>query len=198
MQEKIRLADCKSMDFIGGQIITRVEVDEEKGESGIGKIKTIPPKSICLGKIIHEDLYDLEYKVQIDENKITREGDIVVKLSTPYDAAYVTQEDEGLLITSFCVIIRIRDRSKIDPKFLNAFINSGVYIDQIGKLVSGSRVPMLTITKIKEVSMNNLSLEHQKEIGRYYENICRKEEIMKQIIVLEKEKIDSILVGEQR
>ena len=42
------------------------------------------------------------------KKKFTKEGDVVVKLSTPYNATYVTKENEGLAVPSFCAIIRVK------------------------------------------------------------------------------------------
>lgn len=195
MQGIIKLGECKEIDFIGGQITKRIEADIEKGDMICGEIITIPPKAIYAGGIVHENLYGLKYKSEIDESKLTREGDVVIKLSTPYDAAYITKDDEGMLITSFCVIIRVKNQSKINPRFLTAFINSQVYNEQIKKMLSGAGVPMLTMGKLKEVCIGSFSMEEQEEIAVYYENICRKELIMKRIIELEKEKIDTVFGG---
>lgn len=195
MQKKTKLGECKEIKFVGGQITKRIEADIEKGDTICGEIITIPPKAICAGRIVHENLYSLKYKSEIDESKLTREGDIVVKLSTPYDAAYITKNDEGMLITSFCTIIRIANDKKFNPRFLTAFINSQIYSEQIKKMLSGAGVPMLTMGKIKEVYIDNFSKEEQEEIAVYYENICKKELIMKRIIELEKEKMDAVLGG---
>ena len=195
MQERVKLGECKEIKFVGGQITKRIEADIEKGDTICGEIITIPPKAICAGGIVHENLYSLKYKSEIDESKLTREGDIVVKLSTPYDAAYITKNDEGMLITSFCTIIRIGNDKKINPRFLTAFINSQIYSEQIKKMLSGAGVPMLTMGKLKEVYIGIFSKEEQEEIAVYYENVCKKELLMKRIIELEKGKIDAVLGG---
>ena len=194
MNKQAKLGEIKGLSFIGGQITSRIVSDEMKNERVIGKVRVIPPKALKAGKIEHEELYELDYKTEFDEKKLTKEGDIVVKLSSPYDAAFVTKEDEGLLITSFCIIIRNSGKN-VSSEFLSAFCNSGVYLRQVMNMVSGAMVPMITIGKIKEVKVNLLPMEEQEQVARYYRNLCEKETIMAQIISLEKEKLDTVLGG---
>lgn len=194
MNSQMKLSDIKSLAFIGGQITSRIEADQKKEEIVIGKVKVIPPKAIKRGKIEHSELYDIEYKTAFDEKKLTKAGDIVVKLSSPYDAAFITEADEGLLITSFCIIIRNTGKNLLS-EYLGAFCNSGIYLKQVMSMVSGASVPMLTIGKVKETEIRMLPLEEQKQVAKYYQNLCEKEMVMAQIIELEKEKLDAILGG---
>jgi restriction endonuclease S subunit len=195
MENQIKLGELKRLAFVGGQITSRIEADTKKDDIVKGKIKVIPPKAIKGGKIIQSELYEIAYKVDFDEKKLTKAGDIVVKLSSPYDAAYITELDEGLLITSFCIIIRNQGKEFIS-EYLAAFFNSGVYLEQIMDMVSGATVPMLTIGKIKEVQVKYMDIEEQRQVAEYYKNIAAKEELMARIISLEKEKLNSVLGGE--
>ncbi len=194
MNKQIKLNDIKGLSFIGGQITSRIEADEKKNERAIGTVKVIPPKAIKAGKIEHEELYDVDYKTEFDEKKLTKAGDIVVKLSSPYDAAYVSENDEGLLITSFCIIIRNTGKNVLS-EYLATFCNSDIYLKQVMGMVSGASVPMLTIGKVKEAKIKLLSLEEQEQVAEYYKNLCEKEQIMEQIISLEKEKLNTVLGG---
>jgi len=194
MKNQIKLSEVKGLAFIGGQITSRIEANEKKNEVVVGKVQVIPPKAIKGGKILHDELYELEYKSEFDEKKLTKAGDIVVKLSSPYDAAYITEADEGLLITSFCIIIRNTSKTLLS-EYLAAFLNSGVYLDQVMDMVSGATVPMLTMGKIKDVVVKNMEIEEQRQVAEYFHNISLKEEVMAQIIALEKEKLNSVLGG---
>ncbi len=194
MKNQIKLSDVKGLAFIGGQITSRIEANEKKNEIAIGKVQVIPPKAIKAGKIVQDELYELEYKSDFDDKKLTKAGDIVVKLSSPYDAAYITEEDEGLLITSFCIIIRNTSKTLMS-EYLAAFLNSEVYLKQVMDMVSGAAVPMLTMGKIKDVMVREMELEDQRQVAEYFQNITLKEEVMAQIIALEKEKLNSVLGG---
>ncbi|MEE5990983.1 MAG: restriction endonuclease subunit S [Lachnospiraceae bacterium] len=192
MNKQVTLKDIKGLTFIGGQITSRIEADEKKSDPVIGSVQVVPPKAIKNGRIAHEELYDIDYKSEFDEKKLTKAGDIVLKLSSPYDAAYITEDDEGLLITSFCIIIRGKGK-EMDPQYLTAFFNSNVYKNQVMNMVSGARVPMLTMGKIKDVKIKIFSSEEQQEVAEFYKNMTEKEATMARIIELEKEKLDSVL-----
>lgn len=196
MSEHKKVGEIKGLKFIGGQITSRIQADEKKNDVSLGNIQVIPPKAIKGGALIKEELYDISYKAEFDEKKLTREGDIVVKLSTPYDAAYVTKEDEGLLITSFCIIVR-NDGKEVDSEYLAAFFNSDVYLNQAMNMVSGATMPMLTIGKIKDVEINVLPKDEQEQVAAYYKAITEKEKVFSKVVSLEKEKLNTVLGGEQ-
>ena len=106
-----------------GQIMPRVSAENKNEEEIIGTVNVLAPKAISDGIIVKENLGELQICKKIDEEKFTKEGDVVVKLSTPYDATYVTKENEGLAVPSFCAIIRVKE-DKLDAKYLSAFFNT--------------------------------------------------------------------------
>ena len=121
-----------------GQIMTRVTADKDAGEQVLGNVQVLVPKAIVSGVIVKKDLGNAELGKQIDEEKYTHEGDVVIKLSTPYDAAYVNKENAGIVIPSFCAAIRITDTDKMDARYLTAFINSPYVRDELTAKVVGS------------------------------------------------------------
>lgn len=179
--------------LFGGQVINRVEaknVDEK-----IGDVKILVPKAIKNGSINHNDLSEISIKTKIDENKLTKAGDIIIKLSQPYDAAYISEKDEGILITSFCLLLR-NISPNINPKYLVSLINSEVYKEQAMMATSGATVPMLTKSKIENIKLNIRTLDEQEKIVKICDEIRKKEEIFSEIIMLEKLKLENILRGE--
>lgn len=193
MYNKKKLGDYKTIAFIGGQITKRIECDKEKGDIEKDKVCVLSPRAIVSGRVEKEFLYSIKCKAEIDDKKLTQEGDVVLKLTSPYDAAYITKEDERLLVPSFCLILRISDKSKINPKFLAAFINSDVYGEQIKNMVSGAMTPMLTMGKIKEVVLKKFSVDEQDKIASQYEDVCEVERLMKVKVDLLKQRINSVL-----
>ena len=194
MKDLIKLCEIRGLELIGGQITSRVEAKEK--DEVLGQVKVIPPKAIKGGKILQEELSEINYKVELDEKRLTQKGDIVLKLSSPYDAAVITETEEGLLIPSFCIIIRNMSDS-MNSGYLAAFFNSSFYLEQAKTMLSGAAMPMLTIGKIKDVLIRKLDKEAQRQVAEYYQNISAKEEILAKIITLEKEKLDCVLRGEK-
>lgn len=180
--------------LIGGQVISRVEAKSENEK--IDNIKILVPKAIKNGFISHVDLSEINIKTKLDESKLTKVGDIVIKLSQPYDAAYITENDEGILITSFCLLLR-DIKPQINPRYLVSLINSEVYKEQAMMATSGATVPMLTKSKIGNIDFKILSPNEQEKIVAMSDKIRKKEEIFSQIIILEKLKLENILRGEK-
>ena len=70
MNGQMKLIDVKGMTFIGGQITSRIEVNQKKNDVVIGTIKVIPPKAIKDGMIDYGELYEREYKAEFDEDTL--------------------------------------------------------------------------------------------------------------------------------
>ena len=181
-------------NLIGGQVISRVEA-KPSVDKICGSVKILIPKAIKSGVISHEDITKIDLKTQVDEKKLTKVGDIVIKLSQPYDAAYITKNDEGLLTTSFCIILRGL-RSDINLRYFVAFINSQVYKEQAMQMTSGATIPMLTKGKIEQIEFGLPDKKTQDLIVSMNEEIKEKEEIFEEIIRLEKLKLENLLRGE--
>ena len=187
--------EIKSLaSLIGGQIISRVEAKQD--DKAIGTCKLLIPKAISNGRIDHENVATIDIKVELNEQKLTKAGDIILKLSQPYDAAYITEEDENLLVTSFCLIIREID-SSIHPLYLVSLINSEIYKEQALMLTSGATVPILTKGSIEKIVFDIPSMEEQDKIITLAKDIARKEQLFTEIIMLEKMKLENILRGER-
>ena len=151
-----------------GQIMTRVTADKDAGEQVVESVKVLVPKAIVSGVIVKEDLGDAELGKQIDEEKYTHEGDVVIKLSTPYDATYVNEENAGIASPSFCAAIRITDNDKVDARYLTAFLNSSYVREELTAKVVGSARPMIKITDIRALEVPELNMKDMQDIGKAF------------------------------
>ena len=181
-------------EIIGGQIISRVEAKKET-DVVLRTAKILVPKAITNGYIDHDNLAEINIKTELDEKKLTKAGDIVLKLSQPYDASFIRKEDENLLVTSFCLILRgISD--EVNALYLLSVLNSSIYKEQALSLTSGATVPILTKGKVEKIDIDIVELEKQNEIVRFSEEISKKEKLFIKIIKLEKMKLENLLRGE--
>ena len=102
MLNKVQLKDKSIATIVGGQIMTRITVKDDSSEPVAEERRVITPKAILSdGTIDVAEIPTEKLKVEADANKITAVGDIVIKLSTPYDSAIITEETAGCLIPSF-------------------------------------------------------------------------------------------------
>ena len=179
------------VEIIGGQIIRRIEIEDREIEQVEDPSrKTIVAKTIGYGTIEKENIVEKDYKTLVDDAKYTRSGDIIVKLSAPYNAAYITSEQEGILVSSFCAIIRnIRN---IDPHYLLACLNSDYCQKQLTKSVSGALIGILNNAKLKSLSIPDISDDKQQNIGKIFMKTVKNRQIVEKIIFLEVERINAI------
>ena len=178
-----------------GQIMTRVTADRDSGDSVVDTVKVLVPKAISSGVIVKEDLGDAELTKVIDEDKFTQAGDVVIKLSTPYDAAYVTKEYAGIAIPSFCAAIRITDENEMDATYLSAFLNSSYVREQLTAKVVGSARPMIKVTDIRALEIPKLSVEDRRDIGKAFILSGQKKATLQEMIDNESRLMENIVLA---
>lgn len=189
----MRLEEIASVTV--GQIMTRVTADRDLGDSVVDTVKVLVPKAISSGVIVKEDLGNAEITKVIDEEKFTQAGDVVIKLSTPYDAAYVTEEYVGIAIPSFCATIRITDENKMDATYLSAFLNSSYVREQLTAKVVGSARPMIKVTDIRALEIPKLSVEDRRDIGKAFTLSGQKKATLQEMIDNESRFMENIVLA---
>lgn len=187
-ETEVELGDVA--DVVVGQILTRVVSKNNEGET----VSVMMPKSIVAGTVIKEDLGEVILAKAVDPDKYTRAGDVVIKLSTPYDAAYVMEAEAGLLLPSFCAAIRIMEGSEIDAKYLSAFINSSYVKEQLTTKVVGSARPMIKVTDIRTLKIPKVSARDMKDIGEAYILSGEKKAILYEMIETENKLMENIVL----
>ena len=192
------------IDVYSGQIMSRVKADKSEGEGdciSTTTMKVIVPKAITsdglisVDEIVEEKIIVTDKSIEkvavdlpVDNKRITALGDIVIKLSTPFDSATITDETVGCLIPSFCAIIRNKDIVCLD--YLQAFLNSRLCKDQLKAKVIGAVMTILSIGKIKEIDIPVPDKEQQLIIGQRYRETQRKISTLKKIVELEAKRND--------
>lgn len=178
-----------NVELIGGQIMSRVTVKDNSDDSVTEVRKVIIPKVINSdGTITIEDLPEEKLRVAADEKRITKIGDIVIKLSTPYDAAVIDEQSSGCLVPSFCAIIR--HGAEIDTNYMLAFLNSSFCKEQLKQQVAGSNMAVLSVGKVASVLMPLPLKNEQIEIGNNYIKTQDRLKLIKQIVALETKRND--------
>ena len=176
-----------------GQIMPRVSAENKNEEEIIGTVNVLAPKAISDGIIVKENLGELQICKKIDEEKFTKEGDVVVKLSTPYDATYVTKENEGLAVPSFCAIIRVKE-DKLDAKYLSAFFNTEYVREILKSKVMGSIRPMVKVSDLRNLDIPSVSEEDMADIGQAYILSGKKKSILSDMIETETKIMENIVL----
>lgn len=176
-----------------GSIITRLTADRLRGEvaNDVGR-RTIVSKTVEKGYISETDIVINDYKEVPPEQKLTKEGDIIIKLAAPYRAALIDEGHEGMFISSFCSVIRNISKD-IDPNFLVAYLNSDVCVQQLENRAVGSTIKMLSNGKLGQLPVPTPDFEIQKEIGEYFIKSIQNIALLEKITKLEQEKLNALI-----
>lgn len=116
------------------------------------------------GYIAFDELEDLPVKDNIDNNNLTHKGDIVVRLTAPFTAVYITEEFENIVISSnFCVV---RCRENYCGEYLSYYINSDTARKAIFSNLQGTIMKNINISAIAELEVPDISIAKQITLGK--------------------------------
>lgn len=151
-----------------GQIMSRVSLEEgKKGKTKADQpvieiAKAVIPKAITGGLIDDTELAEAQLVKSVDPNKRTTVGDIIVKLSTPYDSAVVVPGQDNLIATSFCALIKGLNGNYL-PEFVCAYLNTQMMKDKLKASTSGSTIPLLRVGDLKLVEIPEIDITKQRK-----------------------------------
>lgn len=181
-------------DVVVGQIMTRVNASEGDNEQDKKMVKVLVPKAIVEGVVNIDDLGEATINKEIDKDKYTKEGDIVIKLSTPYDAAFIEKDNSGLVIPSFCAAIRIKDGVEYDAQYLTAVLNSQYIREILKSKIVGAARPMIKVTDLRALKLSKPSVKDMKDIGLAYVLSGKKKSLLKNMIDAETAVMEGVVL----
>ena len=187
------IADC----IITGVLTRRVVYDGEANDSSLKEGKILVPKAIDDGLIDHSLLQRVKLDKEVKDKFYTKKGDVIMKLSTPYDSCFIDrEEDEGLIVPSFSLIIRGL-KSDYDPYFIMAFLSSKYAWNQIERLRSGRTITILSNESVAELDIPEFKKLERERISERYKNYLEFKRMSSEIIELEKERNDVMFFSKE-
>ena len=187
------IADC----IITGVLTRRVVYDGEDNDSSLKEGKILVPKAIDDGLIDHSLLQRVRLDKEVKDKFYTKKGDVIMKLSTPYDSCFIDrEEDEGLIVPSFSLIIRGL-KSDYDPYFIMAFLSSRYAWNQIERLRSGRTITILSNESVAELDIPEFKKLERERISERYKNYLEFKRMSSEISELEKERNDVMFFSKE-
>ena len=184
-------------DIITGVLTRRVVYDGEENNPSLPEGKILVPKAINDGLIDHSLLQSVKLDREVKDKFYTKMGDVIMKLSTPYDSCSIDrEEDEGLIVPSFSVIIR-GISVEYNPYFIMAFLSSKYAWNQIERLRSGRVLTILSNESVAELEIPEFSEPEMKRISERYKNYLEFKRISSEIMKLEKERNDVLFFSKE-
>lgn len=138
------------------------------------------------GYIEDEFLDDFFSEEKMKDQYLTKEGDIIVRLSAPNTAVYVEKGQEAIVIPSLFVIIRSTS-DDILCKFLNIYLNSPMCKRQLAGDIIGSVLSIVKTSSFKEINVPKYSKDQQQNIINLNELVLKEKRLLNQLLD-EKEK----------
>ena len=173
----------------------RVVWEEGNGDPSLLKSeKILVSKAINDGLIDHSLLQEVKLYKEVKDKFYTKKGDVIMKLSTPYDSCVIEkEEDEGLIVPSFSLIIR-KINPKYNPYFVMAFLSSKCAWAQIKNSREGRVLSIINNVSVAELDVPDFNDEEIKEISNRYKRFLNFKRLSAEIISLEKERNDSLFL----
>lgn len=157
----MKLKDC--VNIRTGLILSR-KLSEEDFDY---KYKAINLRAIYNGFINRQYLDVFKTKEELKEDYLTKESDILVRLTKPYTAVLITKEDENIVISSNFLKITC-DKDKVLPEYLYWLLNTEKVKHKIFLDATSNMLDAVTANTYSNLSFNLPSIDKQFIIGNLY------------------------------
>lgn len=197
----MKLSDIAGEIYTG--VLTRRVVFEEGELAAMSEAETatlesariLMPKAIADGVIDPNQLQEVKLKKEVKEKFRTHLGDVIMKLSSPYDCCVIEdEEDENLIVPSFCLRIGSIDE-EYDPYFIMAYLTSASAWKQIEKTMMGRALSIISNESVSELILPVMTPEKRREAGERYMKTLEFRRTAGRVIKLEKERNDSLFLS---
>lgn len=177
-------------DISSGLVLARKKSSTNEGF--VYELLTL--KSFNVNGYIEDDfLDDFISEEKIKEQYLTKEGDIIVRLSSPNTAVYIEKEQEGIIVPSLFIIIRSHSSSVIS-KFLQIYLNSEKCKRQLAADTIGSVLSIVKTSSFREIDVPEYSIEQQKNIIDLNQIIIKEKKLLNRLLN-EKEKYHKAIIS---
>lgn len=150
-------------DIQSGLVLSRKAANE--------KTTVYPYKRLTLRSVTEDCLLDTssfevyEACEPIDEQFLTRENDIVVRLFAPVCATLITKEHEGMVVPSQLAIIRLKDGCLYLPGYLSVYLTNERSLENLIEGAGMAAQKIIKVGNVAELEIPCLPIEKQKMIS---------------------------------
>lgn len=161
-------------------------------EGGGHSVRVLIPRAMSEGSIIDGELAT-ETVGDIKPEFYTREGDVVIKLSTPFDAVYIDREHEGIIVTSFGMILRAKEGAPLDMQYLSMYINHPETRARLQASSTGLGAGISTLKRrtVSDIAVPLPPLERQEKLAELYRAVNSRKHHYRRLIELGDELVAS-------
>lgn len=144
------------------------------------------------GFIEKENVDEFVSVEKIDDKYLARVGDIVIRLSNPFTAALIDQDNQGMIITSLFAILRPKENI-VNPEYVVICLNSEFMEKQYLKDASGSALRIIKTSVIKDYNIKFPDLYRQMQIIELNRLMFRESNLLEKLVANKKQYNKAIL-----
>ena len=128
------------------------------------------------------------------DDKLTRRGDLLIRLVYPNRIIYIDGDMENLLVPSQMCIIRV-DPKKVDSQYLKWYLESESGKERILENITGSSIQKISVSDLRKLEVPIIALEKQKGITDLV-NLWNKQKQISEEIIRQKEVLYNTYINE--
>jgi hypothetical protein len=155
-------------------------------------VRVLLPRAMQAGSIVDDELVT-EAVGEVKDENFTHEGDVVIKLSTPYDSVYVDKAHEGIMITSFGMVLRRKSGVELDMQYLSMFLNLPQTNRVLQAVSTGQSVAMAMLKRqtVADMQVPMIPVERQQKLAALFQATLERRRQYARLIELDKELVTS-------
>ena len=182
----MKLGDCTSIRT--GLVFSRKEALPNESNR---RYRALNLRNVTAeGQILLSDVEDYYASDALKKEYFTRVGDVLLRLSAPYTAILITEEETDLLIPAHFAIIRTV--KTLDPQYLHWWLTKNK--KRFYKMASGGTM-MGTISSgyVADMAFELPPIERQRQIAKLLELAKREQKLLSMLAEKKKQLTDAAL-----
>ncbi len=130
---------------------------------------------------------------QLEKKYLTKENDIIIRLTSPYTALVIESNAEGIVIPSNFAIIRLMN-NLFHPEYIALYLNSEDTNKLFHQSAISTTIPLIKTSFLKKVNIVEKSLDIQKRMAEL-RKLQYKEDMLLNNLKQEKKKLAKAYIG---
>lgn len=133
------------------------------------------------GNLNISDIESFSSKKDINDEFITKYGDVVVRLREPIKAVFIDKDLEGIVVPSLFSIIKTNEEI-LNPRYLQQFINGKNAQRQLSKEMTNTAICIVKNSELGKLLIPVKTMELQKDIANLSELLSKEIDLQESII----------------
>ena len=149
------------------------------------------------GDLNHNFIESFDSCEVLDNKYLTKKNDIIVGSPFPFHSITIKDNEEGILIPTNLIIIRLKDHKKFKPEYISIFLNSDLAKDKFLEELRNFTSPSIKKSNLENLEVKSLDLDSQINLIGLYKLHKEEKKLLSQLLVekdfLNKNTVNKIL-----